>query len=113
MNKKVLSLCLLCLLSGFMTSCNKETYTKTQYTDGLQFELNETKDGYILTENLSNEEDIIIPELYKGKPVREIADEVFMFSEIKSVELPKSLRKIGKKLFLMLLVLLNLIFRMV
>lgn len=99
MNKKVLSLFSLCLLSVFLTSCNKETYTKTQYTDGLQFELNEKKDGYILTENLSNEEDIIIPELYKGKPVREIADEVFIYSEIKSVELPKSLRKIGKKAF--------------
>lgn len=77
----------------------EEEYTKTEYTDGLIFELNSAKDGYIVTDYLSIEDEIVLPELYNNLPVKEIGEECFEYDDITSIELPKSLRKIGRAAF--------------
>lgn len=81
------------------TPTSSEVYTKTDYTDGLMFELNEAGDGYIVTDYLSIEEEVVLPELYEGLPVREIGPECFQYDDITAIELPISLRKIDDNAF--------------
>lgn len=81
------------------SSSSKEHYSDSDGTDGLVYELNEEKNGYIVTASLTPEKEIKIPELYQGLPVREIGDEAFMYEEIDSLSLPRSLRKIGRRAF--------------
>ena len=68
MKKKILFCLAVCLLPLSFASCSgnnsSEHYTITEGTDGIQYELNESKDGYIVTDSLTIETDIIIPELY-------------------------------------------------
>lgn len=109
MKKRNLTLALLSMML-VTTGCNidkgnnsntkeEEKYTDTEYTDGLEFELNEAGDGYIVTAYLSPDTDIHIPELYDNLPVREIASEVFTGATIDKLSLPKSLRVIQDKAF--------------
>lgn len=112
MKKKFIAVALASLmgLSGIaLASCNpgsgtntssSEQYSITEGTDGLVYELNEAGDGYVLTESLTVETTITIPELYEGLPVREIGEAVFRYSTIDKLTLPKSLRKIGDEAFL-------------
>ena len=97
-NRKLLSICAIAFCGLALVSCQKNTsnssssteeYTKTEYTDGLVFELNEAKDGYVVTDYLSIEYEVIIPELYSGLPVREIGDECFQYDHIVDIELPR------------------------
>ena len=54
MKKKILFCLAACLLPLSFASCSRnnssEHYTITQGTDGIQYELNESKDGYIVYE---------------------------------------------------------------
>lgn len=77
-----------------------EHYSITDGTDGLIYELNEKKNGYILTNCATVETEIVVPELYNRLPVRAIGDEAFMYTTIDSLTLPKSLRTIGDRAFL-------------
>lgn len=77
----------------------KEHYSDTYYTDGMEFELNENKDGYIVSAYLSPETQITIPELYNNLPVREIKESAFEYLQIDKLTLPKSLRIIHKNAF--------------
>ncbi len=74
-------------------------FTDSEGTDGLLYELNEAGDGYILVDNLTVEVDIKVPELYEGLPVREIGEEAFIYDQIDSLSLPKSLKKIHARAF--------------
>ena len=75
--KKKLILCLAVLPLLVLYGCNNtidddEKYTIVDGTDGLQYELNSTNDGYVVTDCLTIETVIVIPELYNNLPVREI-----------------------------------------
>ena len=104
MKKKILFCLAACLLPLSFASCSGNTssehYTITEGTDGLEYELNEAKDGYIVTESLTIETDIVIPELYNNLPVREIGPAAFRYSSLDSITLPRSLRKIDDEAFL-------------
>ena len=104
MKKKILFCLAACLLPLSFASCSgnnsSEHYTITQGTDGIQYELNESKDGYIVTDSLTIETDIIIPELYNNLPVREIGPAAFRYATVDSITLPRSLRKIDDEAFL-------------
>ncbi len=80
-------------------SKTSDHYSKTYYTDGLEFELNKSKDGYIVSQYLSPDTEIVIPELYNGLPVREIKESVFQDLQIDKLTLPISLRVIQKNAF--------------
>lgn len=104
MKKKILFCLAVCLLPLSFASCSgnnsSEHYTITEGTDGIQYELNESKDGYIVTDSLTIETDIIIPELYNNLPVREIGPAAFRYATLDSITLPRSLRKIDDEAFL-------------
>ena len=76
----------------------------------LEYELNETKDGYVVMgPGISKRTDIVIPATYKGLPVTEIGEKAFYYdpyesdtafcNEITSVVIPGSVTKIGKLAF--------------
>lgn len=69
-------------------------------TGGLVMTLDETKSFFIVTDYISVEYDIVIPDVYQGLPVREIGEAAFRYKTIDSLTLPHSLRKIGKEAFL-------------
>lgn len=104
MKKKILFCLAACLLPLSFASCSgnnsSEHYTITEGTDGIQYELNEAQDGYIVTDSLTIETDIIIPELYNNLPVREIGPAAFRYDTLDSITLPRSLRKIDDEAFL-------------
>lgn len=81
-------------------SSSQDHYSIVEGTDGLIYELNESKDGYILMDCATVDTEIVIPELYNNLPVREIGDEAFMYTTIDSLFLPRSLRTIGDRAFL-------------
>lgn len=102
--KKKLILCLAVLPLLVLYGCNNtidddEKYTIVDGTDGLQYELNSTNDGYVVTDCLTIETDIVIPELYNNLPVREIGEAAFKYSSVDSITLPRSLRKINDEAF--------------
>ena len=86
--------------SGGSASVSSEEYTDTKGTDGILYELTEDQKGYVVTDCLTIESDIKIPELYNGLPVREIGDAAFRYFTMDSLSLPRSLRKIGNEAFL-------------
>lgn len=71
-----------------------------EMTGGIVMTLDETGSYFIVTDYLSVEYDIVIPDVYQGKPVREIGEAAFRYRTIDSLTLPGSLRKIGKDAFL-------------
>ncbi|MDE5546624.1 MAG: leucine-rich repeat domain-containing protein, partial [Anaeroplasmataceae bacterium] len=81
------------------TICTICEYEK--YTMDLEFELNETGDAYIVVQNLFQEQDVIIPHKYQGKPVIGIGDFAFAIDalNIKSIVIPDSIISIGKRAF--------------
>ena len=86
--------------TGGSSAISSEQYTDTKGTDGLLYELTDDKQGYIVTDCLTIEADIKIPELYNGLPVREIGDSAFRYFAMDSLSLPRSLRKIGNEAFM-------------
>lgn len=69
-------------------------------TGGIVMTLDKTESYYIVTDYLSVEYDIVIPDIYQGLPVREIGEAAFRYVTIDTLTLPHSLRKIGKEAFL-------------
>ena len=76
------------------------------YSASLQFRLNSTKDGYIVTGIGScTRTKLVIPATYKGLPVTEIGNSAFsgwgngVLQDITEVELPTSLVRIGNSAF--------------
>lgn len=66
------------------------------------FEYKETDHGICITEYLlKEEEEVIIPDFIKRKPVVEIGERAFSQKRIKNVVLPKTLEKIGKYAFIL------------
>ncbi len=71
-----------------------------EMTGGIIMTLDKTESYYIVTDYLSVEYDIVIPDVYQGLPVREIGEQAFVYATIDTLTLPRSLRKIGKEAFL-------------
>lgn len=92
----VMGICLLFI------SCNTKipTYNETEEDSGLTFEYSEKEDGYIITQFVTNNSDVVIPEVYNNKNVYAIAPNVFADnSRIHHVKIPSSIKEIGEKCF--------------
>ncbi len=76
------------------------TIPEEDMTGGLVMTLDDTRSYFIVTDYISVEYDIVIPDVYQGLPVREIGEAAFRYKTIDSITLPHSLRKIGKEAFL-------------
>ena len=75
-------------------------YEKPIPSDGLTYELNEKKDGYIVTSMGSfNGESLVIPDTYEGLPVVTIGENAFANSMIKSVYISDSVTVIDALAF--------------
>lgn len=83
------------ILVLFLCSCEE----KIEYTKGLKFE--EEHNGYMVSAgDAENEEHIIIPRMYKNKPVREIASYGFYeCTNLKTLEIPDTMEEIGEHAF--------------
>ncbi len=72
-------------------------------TATLTFEKNTAKEGYLVTGDEGQEENIVIPAEHNGEPVVGIADSAFAYSrhtaDILSVAIPDSVTEIGKNAF--------------
>ena len=91
-----LSLCFLFI------ACNGDTTAPDNETDDpdLQFEYSEEEDGYIITQFLTNDTDIVIPDEYNNKRVYAIAAEVFAENHrIRQVTIPSGIKEIGENCF--------------
>lgn len=99
MKKKItiiLALVLCACTALFTFGCNGST----SFTKGLTYELNASKDGYIVTGlGEATDKDIVIPEKYEGLPIVEIGEKAFANTQIYSVKFPSNLKKIGEKAF--------------
>ncbi|MCX4364005.1 MAG: leucine-rich repeat protein, partial [Clostridia bacterium] len=72
----------------------------TQKPKRLAFELSEDKSYYIVKGIGGLSGDIVVPETYKQKPVREIAEKAFANSTyLTSIELPESVNILGERAF--------------
>ena len=80
------------------TKCGYEK--KTNSNDGMIYSLNSTGDGYLLADYGNSEElDVVIPEMYDGKPVVGISTSAFADANIKSVSMPDTIKTIGANCF--------------
>lgn len=74
----------------------------SKYSANLTYELSDDKTYYIVSnKNYGlSDPDLVIPEVYEGLPVKEIASEGFAYRNwIKSVAIPKTIEKIGAGAF--------------
>lgn len=61
-------------------------YNSTEYTPGLVFDLSQDKQHYSVIDYTGLAPDVVIPDIYQGKPVKEIANEAFDHcSDLRSV----------------------------
>ena len=74
--------------------CGYETYTI-----GLQFELNDGGNDYTVIGYNGDEEEVIIPSKYEGKPVVAIKDSAFTECEFEKVTIAASVEEIGVAAF--------------
>ncbi len=71
-----------------------------QTTPKLQYDLSEDKSYYIVVGIGSESGDVVIPELYKNKPVKEIGESAFVNDNtVTSIKIPSSINTIGAKAF--------------
>ncbi|MBQ8430955.1 MAG: leucine-rich repeat domain-containing protein [Clostridia bacterium] len=73
-------------------------YTKSTNADKLSFEYQEGTDSYAVGGCVTANE-VIIPEMFEGKPVTTIKDEAFSSSTITTLYIPKTISNIGVKVF--------------
>lgn len=83
------------------SSRDDTTDPKPVYTEGLNFKLNDEKNGYVLYHyRYKDYVDVInIPSIYNGLPVTEIGAKVFCYSTMKEVNIPNSVKIIGENAF--------------
>lgn len=86
-----------------LVNISKDTVVFAKYkeiTKALKYELSSDNSYYIVTGIEDDyEENILIPSEYEGLPVKEIADEAFYNTYIKTVELQDNIVKIGNSSF--------------
>ena len=94
------------LLIGLLvfTGCKSASEDKKKNSsEGLEFKLNETEDGYEVSgidDYSYNEVNLVIPSTYNNFPVTMISDEAFSNCKtLTSIEIPKSIVFIGEKAF--------------
>ena len=75
-----------------------EADTATDATESLEFSLNSSLGGYVVT-GVGQESDLRIPATYQGSPVVGIGNRAFYNKRISSVQLPASLVSIGTNAF--------------
>ena len=68
-------------------------------SDALTFAENADKTGYVITGYSGSATYLILPETYNGKPVTEIANQVFARKSFTYVHMPDSITKIGANVF--------------
>lgn len=80
---------------------NTDKTENTESAKGLKFELNENGTYYRITGVMGSvDKNIVIPELYKGIPVKEVAEKAFDgCSNIETISMPKSILTIGNSVF--------------
>ena len=90
-------------VNGICTVCDHVNpyYTEPAPTEGLTFELSDDGTYYIVKDmGQSEETDIVVPSVYEGLPVKEIASKAFAnCTTITSVVVPDSVIKIGSDVF--------------
>ncbi len=70
------------------------------YTPGLVFLLSSDKSYYTVTDYLSTESSVVIPDTYEGLPVKEIGNSAFMSrSHITEIRIPVGITRIGDSAF--------------
>ena len=81
-----------CHTDGHAFELDKCTVCGATYSDNLVFELSDDESSYIVLDGQScKDETVIIPAVYNGKPVTEIADGAFYYCEtMKKVKIPAS-----------------------
>lgn len=80
---------------------NTDKTENTESAKGLKFELNENGTYYCVTGVMGPvDKNIVIPELHKGIPVKEVAEKAFDgCSNIETISMPKSILTIGNSVF--------------
>lgn len=87
------------LFASLCTSCEKQNISN-EYTDELQFTLDESKMGYYVSNGTNINEYVNIPNSYNNLPVVGIADKGFYdLSFLKEVKMPDSIKEIGESAF--------------
>ena len=70
------------------------------YTQGLRFTLSSDDNSYIVSSYSGRDTDVVIPAIYNGKPVKEIAANVFKdSSSLTSIRIPNSITSMGTNTF--------------
>ena len=88
----VIPLIVICVVLFFMF--------KTDYTDGLNYELNKDGSGYVVVKYEGEDKVVEIPSTYKGKPVVAIGEEAFVFnSTLETLRIPSSVQTIESHAF--------------
>ncbi len=77
----------------------KAVFASSIGTEGLEYKLNSTSTGFIVTGYNGVETDVVIPGIYKTRPVVEIAEGCFKSSGIGKVTIPSTVVNIGKEAF--------------
>ena len=70
-----------------------------KYTEGLQFEVNQS-DGYSVVGYSGTSRNLIIPNKYSGKPVNRINDLAFANKNVSTLVIPNSITQIGTNILL-------------
>ncbi len=90
-------------VDGICTVCNTKdpNYVVEKASEGLSFELNDSKKGYIVTGiGTCTDTEIIIPNTYNDLPVTSIGNEAFEeCTSLKSIVIPNSVTSIGSFAF--------------
>lgn len=69
-------------------------------TSGFTFTLNSAKTGYIVQKYSGSAAEVVVPDTYEGLPVTEIGEGAFENNaSLKTVSLPSSIMRIGKRAF--------------
>ncbi len=107
--KKFLSyiLAIICILSmGILSVSCKDDKSKNKNKQEneieLEYKLLPDESGYSVVSVKNTDyliEELVIPETYNGKPVKEIADYAFYFNDIYNLSIPNSVVRIGRLAF--------------
>ena len=85
-------------LSNTNIAAPAQNQEETQYNDGLEFIFNPDCDCYLVSGENCELEDVVIPSVYKGKPVLRV-ESFFGNTKIRSVKIPNGVNYIGISAF--------------